>query len=108
MPVKKRKPKARQHVITDEVVALFRKCCEIQKYGDQDFWAEDGGRRREYLDAKSELHSLLKLPPWHASPLSTDLAGPAPYNDGGCWAMTRPTALEMRRAILATMRRGTR
>jgi hypothetical protein len=108
MPVKKRKPKARQHVITDQVVALFRKCCEIQKFGDEDFWAEDGGRRREYLDAAGELRRLLGLPPWSASPLDTDLAGPAPYNQDGCWAMTRPAALEMRREILAAMKRGSR
>jgi hypothetical protein len=103
MPVKKRKSKARQHLITDEVVALFCKCCEIQKFGDEEFWAEEGGRRREYLDASRDLCRLLGLPPWHASPLDTDLAGPAPYNPEGCWAVTRPAALEIRREILAAM-----
>jgi hypothetical protein len=92
--------------VTDQVVALFCKCCEIQKSGDEEFWAEDGGRRREYLDACRDLYSLLGLPPWHASPLDTDLTGPAPYNPEGCWADTRPAALELRREILAAMKRG--
>jgi hypothetical protein len=105
MPVKKRKSKARQHLITDEVVALFSKCCEIQKFGDEEFWAEDGGRRREYLDASGELHRLLGLKPWHASPLDTDLA--APDRCGGeLWVTSRPDALELRREILAAMNRG--
>ena len=108
MPVKKRKPKARQHVITDQVVALFRKCCEIQKYGDEEFWAEDGGRRREYLNAKSELDSLLHLRPWEVSPV--DVNGPECPRaaTGNLWSESWPRGWAIRRDILAAMKRGAR
>jgi len=82
MPVKRRKSKIRAHRLTPEVFAAF-------DAGDE--WT---------------LRRALHLPPWHASPLQTDLAAPAPYNPEGCWAMTRPAALEMRREILAAMKRG--
>ena len=50
MPVKKRKSKMRAHLFTPEVFAAF-----------------DAGD-------KYALRRALKLPPWHASPLDTDLA----------------------------------
>jgi hypothetical protein len=80
MPVKRRKAKIKAHQLTPDVFAAFD--------------AGDG----------VALSRALKLPPWHASPLDADLAGPAPYNHEGCWAMTRPAALEMRREILAAMK----
>ena len=55
MPAKKRKSKMRAHLFTPEVFAAF-----------------DAGD-------KYTLRRSLKLPPWHASPLDEDLAGPAPY-----------------------------
>jgi hypothetical protein len=74
MPVKRRKSKMRAHQFTPEVFAAF-----------------DAGD-------KYTLWRSLKLPPWHESPLDTDLAGPAPY---GCEELlinqTRPAALEIRR-----------
>jgi hypothetical protein len=82
MPVKRRKAKAKAYQLTPEVFAAF-----------------DAGD--EYT-----LRRALKLPPWHASPLQTDLAGPAPYGGGTCWAMTRPAALELRREIISAMKRG--
>ena len=84
MPVKRRKPKIRTHQLTPEVFAAF-------EAGD------------EYA-----LHRSLKLPPWHASPLDTNLAGPAPYGPETCWALSRPDALEIRREILAALKRAKR
>ena len=81
MPVKRRRSKARTMTLTPEAFAAF--------------------------DAGDE-HSLrraLGLPPWHASPLDNDLAGPPPYAAGTCWATTRPRALELRREILRAGRR---
>src|SRR3981189_3499008 len=82
MPVKRRKAKIKAQRLTPEVFAAFDAGDDVA------------------------LFRALKLPPWHASPLDTDLAGPAPYNHEGCWAMTRPDALELRREILAAMKRG--
>ena len=84
MPVKRRKSKMRAHQFTPEVFAAF-----------------DAGD--EYT-----LRRSLKLPPWHASPLDEDLAGPAPYGPETCWAISRPDALEIRREILAAMKRTKR
>ena len=82
MPVKRRVSKRLPFTLTPEVFAAF-------EAGD------DNALRR-----------ALKLPPWHASPLDTDLDGPAPYGSTTCWAMSRPDALEMRLAITAAMKRG--
>ena len=85
MPVKKRKSKLRAHQLTPEVFAAF-----------------DAGD--EYT-----LRRCLNLPPWHASPLDTDLAGPPPYGDDTLMInQTRPAALEIRRDILAAMKRTKR
>jgi hypothetical protein len=81
MPVKRRKSKMRAHQLTPEVFAAF-----------------DAGD--EYA-----LRRALKLPLWHASPLDTDLAGPAPYGPETGWAMSRPAALEIRQEILAVFKR---
>ena len=51
------------------------------------------------------LRRSLKLPPWHASPMDTDLAGPAPYGSEDMLInTTRPAALEIRREILAALK----
>ena len=84
MPAKKRKSKMRAYQFTPEVFAAF-------EAGD------------EYT-----LRRSLKLPPWHASPLDTDLAGPAPYGPETCWAISRPDALEIRQEILAVLKRTKR
>jgi hypothetical protein len=51
----KRKPikRAAKRRITPEAVALLRRIVEIQEAGDT--WEEQGGRRREMLDATREL-----------------------------------------------------
>ena len=82
MPVKRRKSKMKALQLTPEVFAAF-----------------DAGD-------KNALRRALKLPHWHASPLDTNLAGPAPYGPETCWAISRPDALEIRLEILAAMKRG--
>ena len=81
MPIKRRKSKKRAFQLTPEVFAAF-----------------DAGD-------KYALRRALHLGPWHASPLDGDLAGPAPYGTETSWALSRPAALEMRREILAAMKR---
>ena len=82
MPVKRRKSKMRAHQLTPEVFAAF-----------------DAGD-------KNALRRALKLPHWHASPLDTDPAGPAPYGHETCWAISRPDAMEIRQEILAVLMRA--
>ena len=80
MPIKRRRPKNRVPQLSPEVFASF-------EAGD-----------------KYALRRALGLPPWHASPIETDLDRPAEYPEG--WASTRPAALELRLAILAALKRG--
>ena len=85
MPVKRRKSKMRAQQLTPEVFAAF--------------------------DASDEyaLRRALKLPPWHASPLWDDLGGRPPYGDALMMInQTRPAALEIRREILAALKRTKR
>ena len=56
-----KKPSGTPVKITDEMVAVYATLMEIVDVGDEDFWEEDGGRRREYLDLNGELHRQLKL-----------------------------------------------
>jgi hypothetical protein len=50
-------------LVTPTAIALFRLCREIQDAGQQDTWEHQGGRAREYSNARVELHSLLgRLP----------------------------------------------
>jgi hypothetical protein len=85
MPVKRRKSKMRTQQLTPEVFAAF-----------------DAGD--EYA-----LRRALNLPPWHASPLWEDLDGPPPYGDASMMInQTRPAAREIRREILAALRRTKR
>jgi hypothetical protein len=74
MPIKRRVSKRRAFTLTPEVFGAF-----------------DAGD--EY-----ELRRALGLPPWHASPLDTDLAGPAPYGPATCWAMS-PARLRSKFAV---------
>jgi hypothetical protein len=80
VPVKRRKSKLKAFKITPEVVAAF-------EAGDE-----------------QALACALKLPPWHASPLWTDLAGKAHYGTEDMSVnQTRATALDMRNEILAAL-----
>lgn len=80
MPVKRRRSKLKPHNITPEVLAAFE--------------AED----------ERALRAALKLPPWSASPLWTDLEGPPPYGPSTMLVnATRPAALAIRKEILAAL-----
>lgn len=82
MPIKRRRSKLKPHIITPEVLAAFE--------------AED----------ERALRSALKLPPWSASPLWTDLEGRPSYGLGNMLVnATRPAALAMRNEILAALGR---
>jgi hypothetical protein len=86
--------------ITPQAAALFRLCLEIQETGCDQFLEEDGGRRREFLDAHSDLGRLLGLAPWEASPLDVPDEGPCPWaGSGNCYAASWPQAQEIRAAL---------
>ena len=95
MPTKRRVPKDRNPKITPEAVALFRLGLEIIEAGDDELWEEEGGRRREYLDADKRLcWVLLGLAPSEASPL--DVQPGQKYYGAECWLESVPKALELR------------
>jgi hypothetical protein len=78
MPVKKRKEKARQLVITDEMVALYRRCKELRPTRDEHLRGTCPGPItercadcRESIEKSLELHRLLGLMPWDCSPIDT-------------------------------------
>ena len=51
--------------ITPETVALYKRCIEIMAEGKDEIFEADGGRRREFIDARLALHQGLGLKPWH-------------------------------------------
>jgi hypothetical protein len=77
----KRTPRRRdfKHRVTPEAMQLFDLCCAIQAAEDDDFWEDEGGRRREYLDARVRLREVVGLKPWDACPTDPDLDGPVPW-----------------------------
>jgi hypothetical protein len=59
------KPKLKRfaELITPTTIELFRRLREIEDAGLHRTWEDDGGRQREWHDARVELHSLLgRLP----------------------------------------------
>jgi hypothetical protein len=48
------------------VLAWYAKAKEIRACGDNDFWEEDGGGRRDYLDTITLLDRALGIPIWSA------------------------------------------
>ena len=77
-------------------VALFNRTLKIQANDDDEFWEEDGGRRREYLDISERLHVVLSLMPWQTSPI--DVVGLRPEWQG---ADDWKQAAELRAALMA-------
>jgi hypothetical protein len=65
--------------VTDEAVALFRLCEDIADAGGDEKFEDEGGRRREYLDAHSALHSALGLMPWETNPVNAVCETPPDY-----------------------------
>ena len=78
MPIKRRVSKTREHQITDEAVEAFVRAEAIWDAGGYEKWEEEGGRRREYLDASSALGRSVGLRPWETSPLDVPENGPPP------------------------------
>ncbi len=58
--------------ITREAIALFKRVEAMLDEGADEQWEEEGGHRREYLDALSELDRELRLRPWETSPVHVD------------------------------------
>ncbi len=106
MPVKLRKPKTRIAQISDEAIASFSLCQEIDAAGQYDEFEDKGGRRREYYDAHSTLHCELQLKPWEASPADVPDDGDCPYRNGAHWDESWAKAQDLRREILAAMKRS--
>jgi hypothetical protein len=48
--------------ISPAALASYRLCHEIESAGADNTWEEEGGRRREYLDASTALDRSLGLP----------------------------------------------
>jgi hypothetical protein len=99
----KRTPRGRppsKPPITPAAIAAFRRAEEIYNAEQEEAWEEDGGRRREYLDAHCELQLELRLRPWETSPLDLDEDLQRPdYENAADWNK----ALTLRRALLAAM-----
>ncbi len=106
MPVKFRKCKVRTPPITDEAVALFRLCNEIAAAGQDENFENEGGRRREYLDAYRALSRAVGINFWEVSPLDAVQESPPDYMrqnplQFGYWEK----AWGARREILAALKR---
>jgi hypothetical protein len=106
MPVKLRKAKLRTVQITDEAVALFRLCDEIIAAGQEDKFEDQGGRRREYLDANRALGNAVGIKFREVSPFDAVREAPPDYMEHnplqtGYWRK----AHAMRREMLAAMKR---
>ena len=66
--------------VTDEAIALLRFCEEIVATGQDETFEDEGGRRREYLDAHVALDSAVGVKLWE-SRRSMPTARPRPI---GC------------------------
>jgi hypothetical protein len=82
MPTR-RTPKVRntRSSITPRAVYLFRLLIEIEDAEDDKFWEEDGGRQREYCDARVELHHLLGRDPAQVNVMDALDGEPPDYCD---------------------------
>ena len=62
--------------ITNGMLALWHRLLAIMNADDHQFWEEDGGARREFLDATVALHRLCGLSPAQCSPVDAIPAEP--------------------------------
>ncbi len=85
--------------ITPRAVALFKRALEIEACDDNEFWEDDGGRKREYLDVADQLHQALGLKPYEPSPLDCDGEPPSWEGHPELWRK----AAELRKALIETM-----
>lgn len=95
----------RNRKINAAAIDAFKRCRAIIDAGLDEAWEEEGGRRRECLEAQQALRMALNLPPWAVSPADPGLDGPMPdymrYQSAGA---TWPAALELRRELEAAAR----
>lgn len=98
--------------ISPEVVAAFKNAREIYDAGDaSEVWEEQGGRRREYLEAKSVLHRMLKRRPWQVDLMDCDSDQPPGWiakrgeaygMNARSWTEARQLRLSIERAVEAS------
>ena len=74
----KRRPR-----ITSEAVALFLLVEEIEAAGAGETWEDEGGRRREMLDAEVAMARLLELKPYNFLPTEVDTPEPPAWLHSG-------------------------
>ena len=95
MPAKRTPLKRQQRTrITSEAVEAYTRAREIQDSEDGDCWEDEGGRRREMLDAICALHRALGLQPWEESPAEVG-GNPRPTWANDSWEQ----AQELRRLL---------
>ena len=63
-------------LISGEMLELWRQCWRIRRRGAHKAWEEEGGRRREYIEACSRLGEVIGLRPWEVHPIDATSARP--------------------------------
>jgi hypothetical protein len=101
---RKRDPISRSTVhpsVTPVVIDLFRRV-EAAKPDNEE---GDEGYSEEYLDARMQLHMMLKWPPWATLPCDIHEDDERPDWANGEWHRSDwDRAMEMRKALLAAMK----
>src|SRR3974390_1413536 len=89
--------------ITPAAMKAFLLVEEIRDAGQDEEWEEEGGRRRECLDAENVVDSELKLQPWETGPYDVDeTARPTRWTKASAHEIDRwNKAVVLRRAIIA-------
>ncbi len=85
--------------ITPRAVELFKHALEIEACDDDEFWEENGGRKREYLDVTVQLHRALGLKAYEPSPLDCDGDPPSWEGHPELWRK----AAELRKELIEAM-----
>jgi hypothetical protein len=92
--------------VTPEAIRLFKLVENCIETGDHEFWEDEGGRRRQYLDADRDLASIFGLHLGEISPCDLQLrlnAQMPKYMRHLCSAETWPVAVEVRKALLRAL-----
>jgi hypothetical protein len=72
--------------ITHEAVELFELCDAIEEAGFDDIWEQEGGRRREYLNAWFKLNEILHVRSWEYGPVVACCPDPPDWANKKFWA----------------------
>jgi hypothetical protein len=72
--------RAMAKMMTPEMVTIFVRCEQIIEDGHDELWEDQGGRRREFLDANEALRKLLGRNIAQVSPVDADDPLPPAYN----------------------------